>query len=159
MSKRNLRLLVAGAVFAGAAAPSLAAGKCLGPNGEFELGQYSCLATGSNSYLARCEIDRNVFSWNRIADYCPGGATRLRTDALDASCLGDGQKFPVGGFACLDVAGQSRLARCDMVLNSPSWTKMQESCLAMPSPKAVASPPRPWLKRALDLPRGLWNRF
>ncbi|TIM69016.1 MAG: hypothetical protein E5Y52_07115 [Mesorhizobium sp.] len=141
------------------AAPTLAEGKCLGPNGEFELGQYSCLAGGPNGYLARCETNQNVFSWNRIADYCPGGAIRVRTDALDASCLSDGQKFPLGSFACLGVAGQSRLARCDMVLNSPSWTKMQESCSAMAPSKAVASPPRPWLKRALDLPRGLLNRF
>ncbi|UCI21086.1 hypothetical protein FJ970_09090 [Mesorhizobium sp. B2-1-8] len=159
MSKPNLRFFVAGVACFGMAAPTLAEGKCLGPNGEFELGQYSCLAPGPDIYLARCETNQNVFSWNRIAGYCPGGAIPVRTDALSASCLSDGEQFPLGSFACLGVGGQRRLARCDMVLNSPSWTKMLESCSALPSPTAVASPLRPWIKKALDLPRGLLNHF
>ncbi|WP_292667777.1 hypothetical protein [Mesorhizobium sp.] len=160
MNQRNLGLFVSAAAFAGIAAATSADAKCLAPNGEFELGQYSCLAAGPNNYLARCETDQNVFSWNRIADYCPGGATRIPTAALASSCRGDGQMFPVGSYACLAVAGQGHLARCDVVLNSPSWTKMQESCSATPSPKAAVVPPRSrWLKKALDLPRGLLNRF
>lgn len=159
MKQRNVRLFVSAAVFAGVAMASSADAKCLAPNGEFELGQYSCLATGPNSYLARCENDQNVFSWDRIADYCPGGATRIPRAASASSCRGDGQMFPAGSFACLAVAGQGHLARCDMVLNSPSWTKMQEGCSALPFQKAAEAPRRNWLKKALDLPRGLLNQF
>ncbi|UCI24447.1 hypothetical protein [Mesorhizobium sp. B2-8-5] len=160
MNRYTLDLFVSAVAFAVIAAATSADAKCLAPHGEFDLGQYSCLAAGSNDYLARCETDQNVFSWNKIADYCPGGAPRVPTAALGSSCRGDGQTFPVGGYACLVFAGQAHLARCDVVLNSPSWTKMQESCSAMPSPRAAVVPPRsPWLKKALDLPRGLLNRF
>lgn len=153
------RLFIAGVAFAVLAAPAMAQQKCIAPAGLFELGQYSCLAVGPQSSLARCEMNLNVLSWKRVLDYCPGGAAQVPTGALASSCRANGQTFPVGGYACLTVAGQGHLARCDVVLNTPSWTTMQESCSAMPPPKAATSPPRPWFKRALDLPRGLFNTF
>ncbi|WP_181165524.1 MULTISPECIES: hypothetical protein [unclassified Mesorhizobium] len=42
-------------------------------------------------------------------------------------CLANGKSYPVGQVACL-TADQSHLARCDMVLNNTSWTKVGDSC-------------------------------
>ncbi|TIO72463.1 MAG: hypothetical protein E5X74_19765 [Mesorhizobium sp.] len=44
------------------------------------------------------------------------------------SCLANGKSFNVGETACLTVAGESHLARCDMVLNNTSWTKVKDEC-------------------------------
>lgn len=152
----NVRLFVVGLAFAGITAPALGQEKCVAPTGQFELGQYSCLAVGAKSHLARCETELNVLSWKSVLDYCPGGAAQMSSPGTVASsCRANDQTFPVGGYACLTATGQGHLARCDMVLNNPSWTKMEESCTAMPPPKTAVSPPRPWFKRALDLPRGL----
>jgi len=43
-------------------------------------------------------------------------------------CLANGKSFQLGQVACLTLAGKSHLARCDMVLNNTSWTKIQDSC-------------------------------
>ncbi|TGV77849.1 hypothetical protein EN801_036415, partial [Mesorhizobium sp. M00.F.Ca.ET.158.01.1.1] len=45
-------------------------------------------------------------------------------------CLANGKSYPVGQVACLTVADQSHLARCDMVLNNTSWTKVCDGCPA-----------------------------
>ncbi|TPM31576.1 hypothetical protein FJ967_25150 [Mesorhizobium sp. B2-3-4] len=45
-------------------------------------------------------------------------------------CLANGKSYQVGQTACLNVADQSHLARCDMVLNNTSWTKVGDSCPA-----------------------------
>ncbi|TGQ69885.1 hypothetical protein EN829_029375 [Mesorhizobium sp. M00.F.Ca.ET.186.01.1.1] len=45
-------------------------------------------------------------------------------------CLANGKSYQVGQVACLTVADQSHLARCDMVLNNTSWTKIGDSCPA-----------------------------
>lgn len=51
------------------------------------------------------------------------------TPALAAQeCLANGKSFQLGQVACLTLAGKSHLARCDMVLNNTSWTKIQDSC-------------------------------
>ncbi|RWM30114.1 hypothetical protein [Mesorhizobium sp.] len=44
------------------------------------------------------------------------------------ACLANGKSFKVGETACLTVAGESHLARCDMVLNNTSWTKVRDMC-------------------------------
>ncbi|MDX8478006.1 hypothetical protein RFN28_05855 [Mesorhizobium sp. VK24D] len=44
------------------------------------------------------------------------------------ACLANGKSFKVGETACLTVAGESHLARCDMVLNNTSWTKVNDTC-------------------------------
>ena len=43
-------------------------------------------------------------------------------------CLANGQSFQIGQTACLMLAGKSELARCDVVLNNTSWTKIQNDC-------------------------------
>jgi hypothetical protein len=56
-------------------------------------------------------------------------AMAVATPAFAASeCLANGQSFQIGQVACLTVAGKSHLARCDMVLNNTSWTKVQDDC-------------------------------
>jgi hypothetical protein len=56
-------------------------------------------------------------------------ATATATPVLAASeCLADGKSFQIGQISCLTLAGQSHLARCDMVLNNTSWTKIQDDC-------------------------------
>src|SRR4051795_2234693 len=65
---------------------------------------------------------------------CPIGfafATAAIVPAFAAQeCLANGKSYPVGQVACLTVADQSHLARCDMVLNNTSWTKVGDSCPA-----------------------------
>ncbi|MBZ9710527.1 hypothetical protein LB543_27900 [Mesorhizobium sp. ESP7-2] len=65
---------------------------------------------------------------------CPIGlafATAAVVPAFAAQeCLANGKSYPVGQVACLTVADQSHLARCDMVLNNTSWTKVGDSCPA-----------------------------
>ena len=46
----------------------------------------------------------------------------------DQACLANGKSFKVGETACLTVAGESHLARCDMVLNNTAWTKVKDEC-------------------------------
>ncbi|WP_256750587.1 hypothetical protein [Mesorhizobium sp. Mes31] len=43
-------------------------------------------------------------------------------------CLANGKSYPLGQVVCLTVADKSHLARCEMVLNNTSWTKIQDSC-------------------------------
>lgn len=63
---------------------------------------------------------------------CPIGlalAFATPAPALAAqACLANGKSFEVGETACLTVAGESHLARCDMVLNNTSWTKIKDQC-------------------------------
>lgn len=44
------------------------------------------------------------------------------------SCLANGKSFNIGETACLTVDGESRLARCDMVLNNTSWQTIGDKC-------------------------------
>ncbi|TJU96505.1 MAG: hypothetical protein E5Y12_25045, partial [Mesorhizobium sp.] len=63
---------------------------------------------------------------------CPIGlafATAAMVPAFAApECLANGKSYPVGQVACLTVADQSHLARCEMVLNNTSWTKVGDNC-------------------------------
>ncbi|TIS03911.1 MAG: hypothetical protein E5X14_23215 [Mesorhizobium sp.] len=61
---------------------------------------------------------------------CPVGlALAFAAPALAApECLANGKSFKLGETACLTIAGESHLARCDMVLNNTSWTKVQDDC-------------------------------
>ena len=63
---------------------------------------------------------------------CPIGCALAMAAATPAfaaqECLANGKSFQLGQVACLTIAGQSHLARCDMVLNNTSWTKIQDSC-------------------------------
>jgi hypothetical protein len=66
------------------------------------------------------------------------------TPALAApQCLAHGTSFEIGQSGCITLSGKSYLARCDLVLNNTSWTKMQEGCshgVAAPGPDAKAEP-------------------
>lgn len=49
--------------------------------------------------------------------------------ALAASeCLANGMSFQIGQTACLTLSGKPHLARCEVVLNNTSWTKIQDDC-------------------------------
>ncbi|MER8371684.1 hypothetical protein [Mesorhizobium sp. M1409] len=65
---------------------------------------------------------------------CPIGlafAMAAPASALaDQECLANGKSYQLGQVACLTVGDQSHLARCDMVLNNTSWTKVGDSCPA-----------------------------
>ncbi|UDL90052.1 hypothetical protein LGH82_01180 [Mesorhizobium sp. PAMC28654] len=68
-------------------------------------------------------------------------------------CLANGKSFQLGQSACLTLAGESHLARCDKVLNNSSWTKVADNCpgeapathptapLSTPLPKAIPAEP------------------
>ena len=43
-------------------------------------------------------------------------------------CRMEGRTFDMGEIACLRVDGRNELARCDMVLNNPSWTLLKRPC-------------------------------
>jgi hypothetical protein len=67
----------------------------------------------------------------------------------DPQCLANGKSFQIGQVACLTLAGQSHLARCDVVLNNTSWTKIKNDCpgttLAPHQPAKPVSTPEPGL--------------
>jgi hypothetical protein len=57
------------------------------------------------------------------------------------ACLANGKSFKVGEVACLTVADESQLARCEMVLNNTSWTRLGDSCTAgTPAPPVQMQP-------------------
>lgn len=55
------------------------------------------------------------------------------------ACLHAGTSYGVGEFACIAACHQQRrLARCDVVSESASWTYVSEAC-----PSAAINPPWP----------------
>jgi hypothetical protein len=64
--------------------------------------------------------------------FCPIAsalAMAVATPAFAAPvCLANAKSFQIGQVACLTLAGKSHLARCDVVLNNTSWTKVQDDC-------------------------------
>ena len=80
-------------------------------------------------------------------------AMAVATPVLAAQeCLANGKSFQVGQVACLTIAGESHLARCDMVLNNTSWTKIHDDCpgttpaprttpISTPAPSPVPAEP------------------
>jgi len=55
------------------------------------------------------------------------------------ACLANGKSFKVGETACLAIAGERYLARCDIVLNNTSWTKVKDDCPG-DAPKLQSTP-------------------
>lgn len=78
---KNARLLLLAAfapVFAGAlpslsfAASSDAPCTCRYRDGtKYQLGQMVCIDVGAQAYLARCERNLNVTTWQKLQDGCP----------------------------------------------------------------------------------------
>src|SRR5690606_7260033 len=56
-------------------------------------------------------------------------------------CLANGHSFAIGQTACLNLAGKEHLARCEMVLNNTSWTKVGEDCAAPQSDEKPVQKP------------------
>lgn len=59
------------------------------------------------------------------------------------ACLANGKSFNVGETACLTLEGESHLARCDMVLNNTSWTRIKDECpgdAPKPHPTSIPTP-------------------
>ena len=46
----------------------------------------------------------------------------------DQECLANGKSYQLGQVACLTISDQSHMARCDLVLNNTSWTKIDDTC-------------------------------
>lgn len=76
------------------------------------------------------------------------------TAFADQQCLANGKSYQVGQVACLTVSDQSHMARCDLVLNNTSWTKIGDTCpdntmkphlhvtpISMPAPSMVPTEP------------------
>jgi hypothetical protein len=58
-------------------------------------------------------------------------------------CLANNTSFEIGQKECITLSGKSHLARCDMVLNNTSWTKIQDGCSqndASPETKPASEP-------------------
>jgi hypothetical protein len=75
-----------------------------------------------------------------LAALCAGPA--LAEDAPTAStlvCTNAGTQYKVGEYACIAAChGQRRLARCDAVAQSASWTYVSDAC-----PSAMINPAWP----------------
>lgn len=59
------------------------------------------------------------------------------------ACLANGKSYTIGEQACLTLGGESHLARCDMVLNNTSWTKVKDECpgeAPKPHPTSISTP-------------------
>ena len=46
----------------------------------------------------------------------------------DCQCVAAGKRYQIGDVACLSLPEGERLARCSMVLNNSSWTKVEDAC-------------------------------
>lgn len=153
-------LLPAAVWLAGMAGPAAADGnpQCMANDEHFAIGQYACLTVGGESHLARCETDHEVPTWAKMLDACPGGPPA--SAAASFRCRVNGRYAPAGGLACLTVSGRRHLARCDAVLNSPSWTTVQDGCPGGPLPELTSAPESgSALKDALAIPRRLFDRL
>jgi hypothetical protein len=75
-----------------------------------------------------------------LATLC--AAPALAEDAPAASslvCMNAGTRYKVGEYACIAAChGQRRLARCDAVAQSASWTYVSDAC-----PSAMINPAWP----------------
>jgi hypothetical protein len=59
----------------------------------------------------------------------------------DCQCVAEGKRFHLGEVACLSLPQGRQLARCSMVLNNSSWTKLEDSCpLAFNDSAAFSEP-------------------
>jgi hypothetical protein len=70
-----------------------------------------------------------------------GLASGLLVSSVPASagrhCLYEGKIFHQGDVVCIRVDGQTRLARCEMMLNNATWNFFQDGC-----PTALMTPIR-----------------
>lgn len=134
--------------------------ECLARGESFATGQYACLKVGENGRLALCESMQGVMNWREVQDHCPGGEAEPEAlpPARAASCLANAQAYGAGRLACLSVGGTRYLARCDLVLNASSWTKVEDGCPGNPPLNAgQETDDGSW--KALKKPRQLIDRL
>jgi hypothetical protein len=55
-------------------------------------------------------------------------AVAANAPTINCSCLNGGVRFDVGQTACLKVGEREYTARCEMSLNNPSWSYVEEGC-------------------------------
>lgn len=150
----------AAAVVTGASQAAAAEPQCLAAGEAFGVGQYACLNVGDKGRLALCETAENAMNWRQVGDYCPGGYSAAPSPPADqaANCLANARSFGAGRFACLRVGGDSYLARCDLVLNASSWTKVEDDCPGDP-PLDAGHAPDDGAWKPLKKPRELLDRL
>lgn len=70
---------------------------------------------------------------------CAGPALPQSTDPQrPCSCINrDGEKVPLGQYACLRVGGEEFTARCSVSLNLLTWRKVSEGCLHASLPSQI----------------------
>lgn len=82
MKNARLLLLAAFAPFLAGAFPSMTFAASSDPpctcryrdGTKYQLGQMVCIDVGSQAYLARCERNLNVTTWQKLQDGCPQAA-------------------------------------------------------------------------------------
>ncbi len=94
--------------------------------------------------------------------------------AADATavCLNSGRQYKVGEFACIPAChGQRRLARCDKVAETASWTYVSDACpsallppglldaSARPMPVAMTPIPLPIERLMSEMTPESWMRL
>ena len=151
----------AAAVVTGASQAAATQPQCLSQGEGFGIGQYACLNVGARGRLALCETAQGAMNWRTVENYCPGGdngAVPVLPAEQAANCLANAQAYGAGQLACLRVGGDSYLARCDLVLNTSSWTKVQDDCPGNP-PLNVQQETDDGSWKALQKPRELLDRL
>lgn len=133
--------------------------RCLAQGETFDIGQYACLDVGERGRLALCETAEGAMNWRTVQDHCPDSeADRAPRAKESANCLANAQSFGAGKFACLSVDGSRYLARCDLVLNTSSWTRVENDCPGNP-PLNVQQETDDGSWKALRKPRELLDRL
>lgn len=160
MRVQTMIAVIAAMVAMGTLQAAAAEPRCLSQDGTFGVGQYACLNVGDRGKLALCETTQGVMSWRTVQDYCPGNLPQQAPQAAESepNCLANLKSYGTGRLACLDVGGVRYLARCDLVLNASSWTKVQDDCPGNP-PLNVQQEPDEGSWKALKKPRQLLDRL
>ncbi len=70
-----------------------------------------------------------------VAVFLAVASLPAQAEGPECRCRYQGKYFGQGETVCIRVGGQSKLARCDMVLNNSSWTFLGNGC-----PSALMTP-------------------
>jgi hypothetical protein len=91
-------------------------------------------ATFQNSFMSKRGILVGVVLMSAAVATTPAGAQEATL-----VCTNAGNIYKVGEFACVAAChGARRLARCDLVIKTATWTYVSEVC---PSARFVPGPP------------------
>ncbi len=53
---------------------------------------------------------------------------KLPATARVCSCLYDGQNVPIGKSVCMKYRGKLVMAKCESIVNNPSWAISKDAC-------------------------------